>query len=502
MRNLRKATLMVIFYCIAGPLFTQEDQSSLPSIENADFTYLTGDSWYRALLMGNSAGYLHSCATVEQDANGPYLRTVEEMSLKFDFGQGPVNISATTVTEYSTDLKPRRIRAESNEFGRPRKVEAVMQGAELHVNTVAGEVTRSKVLTPGPKFGSELIFGLAAAQGRITTGNTYSFQTFVPELEMLVDFDVVCLGPEKVTVNGRELDGIKMSFQAKAIGLEMTWWMDEGGNILRQSMPGVLGLVIEKVTEQEALDSLTPFVLADHIPVEGNMGDTRSLTYVRLKASSSGVPAVELIPECPLQHVAPLDGDDAEVTVQAETEEGLAGHVLPCTDPQLVEFLSATDIIQSDDPAIIAKAREIVGEETDAWEAAKRLILWVYREMGKVDHDPRPVTASECLTMMKGDCSEHATLLCALARAVGIPSKFVTGVVYLRDGYYYHAWNELYIGRWVSCDPTWGEITCNAGHLILASGSLTSESFARTNLQAVRCMGVLTLEVLVYRTKE
>jgi len=278
--------------------------------------------------------------------------------------------------------------------------------------------------------------------------------------------------------------------------------MDAEGNIVKQQMPALMNLVIEKVTEEEALAVVAPFTIADHIPVSEPMGSARSLAYVRLKAGSPGLPAAELIPSTPLQTVAPLGERDAEVTVRAETEEGLKGHALPFSGADLDEFLAPNDTIQSADPDIVAKAREIVGDETDAWEAAQKLTRWVYANMTPVEHDPRPITASECLKLLKGDCTEHATLLCALARAVGIPSKFVTGVVYLNDGYYYHAWNELYVGRWVSCDPTWGEVTSNAGHLVLASGSLTNESFAKTNLDAVRSMGVLTLEVLEHRAKE
>jgi hypothetical protein len=323
----------------------------------------------------------------------------------------------------------------------------------------------------------------------------------VPELEVLVDFEAECMGRENVTVKGAEVNALKVALRAKAIGMEMDWWMDADGDIVKQQMPALMNLVIEKVTEEEALAVVAPFTIADHIPVSEPMGDTRSLAYVRLKAGSPGVPAAELIPSTPLQTVTPLGEREAEVVVCAETEEGLKGHRLPFSGAELDEFLAPNDIIQSADPDVVAKAKEVVGDETDAWEAAQKLTRWVYSNMTKVDHDPRPITASECLKIMKGDCSEHATLLMALARAVGIPSKFVTGLVYLNDGYYYHAWNELYVGRWVAVDPTWGEVTLDAAHLTLASGSLTNESFAKTNLAAVRGMGVLGLEVLEHRTR-
>jgi transglutaminase-like putative cysteine protease len=497
----REAVYMALLVCLA-PTGLGHCADPLPKLEHIDLAVLATEGWFRASLMGAPVGYVHSTATVRNGEGGPRLRTVEEMSLKVDFGRGAFDVNATTATDYGSDLKPQRIHAQQDEFGRTKTIDAVLEGGQLKVRTRAGDLETEKVLTPGPDFGSELILSLVAAQGLLPDKATYAFQAFVPELEMLVDFEAECMGREDVTVKGVEVNALKVVLRARSIGMEMQWWMDAEGDIVKQQMPAMMNLVIEKVSEEEALAAVAPFTIADHIAVSEPMGSARALGYVRLKAGSPGVPAAELIPSAPLQTVTPLGERDAEVAVRAETEEGLSGHTLPFSGPDLQEFLAPNDTIQSADPDIVAKAKEVIGSETDAWEAAKKLVNWVYANMTKVDHDPRPITASECLKTMKGDCSEHATLLCALARAAGIPSKFVTGVVYLNDGYYYHAWNELYVGRWVSCDPTWGEVTSNAGHLVLASGSLTSESFAKTNLDAVRSMGVLTLEVLEHRAKE
>lgn len=496
----RMAILMAMICCMM-PTGRSRAADALPALGEVDLHGLAGEGWFRASLLGVPVGYLQSSMTVEDADHGPVLRGAEAMCLKIDFGRGPLEVKATTVTEYGDDLRPDMLRSVQDEFGRVKTVEAIVNNGQIHVRTQAGEISREKTLTPGPTFGSELMFSVAAMQGLLPDTAHYQFQAFVPELEMLVDFDVRCLGRENIAVNGEDIEALKVSYTADSIGLTMDSWIGPGGDLLRQAVPGMMNLLLEKVSEEEALAIAAPFTISDHVPVSRSMGDTKRLAYVRLKAGSSGLPASELVPETHLQHIAALEDEEAEVTVKAEVEQGLEGHDLPFSGPDLEEFLSSTDILQADDPAIAAKAREVIGDEKDAWAAAKKLVTWVYREMTKVDHDPRPITASECLATMKGDCSEHATLLCAMSRAVGIPSKFVTGLVYLNGGYYYHAWNELYVGRWVGVDPTWGETTVDAGHLVLAAGSLTSESFARTNLAAVRSMGVLSLEVLDHRTK-
>jgi len=58
--------------------------------------------------------------------------------------------------------------------------------------------------------------------------------------------------------------------------------------------------------------------------------------------------------------------------------------------------------------------------------------------------------------MGAGDCNEHAVLLAALGRAVGVPTRLVAGVVYVDGAFLYHAWCEVWLGEWVAVDPAFG----------------------------------------------
>ena len=74
------------------------------------------------------------------------------------------------------------------------------------------------------------------------------------------------------------------------------------------------------------------------------------------------------------------------------------------------------------------------------------------------------------LRTRRGDCNEHAVLLAALARAAGIPARVVAGAVYADDGFYYHAWNELWLGAWVSADAVFDQMPADATHVKLVEG--------------------------------
>jgi hypothetical protein len=85
------------------------------------------------------------------------------------------------------------------------------------------------------------------------------------------------------------------------------------------------------------------------------------------------------------------------------------------------------------------------------------------------------------LQSRSGDCTEHSVLFAALARAVGIPTEQVAGVMYAQGfgGFAYHAWNRVYVGQWIEVDPTFNEgppNSVNPTHIVFAFGPLERQS--------------------------
>jgi len=76
----------------------------------------------------------------------------------------------------------------------------------------------------------------------------------------------------------------------------------------------------------------------------------------------------------------------------------------------------------------------------------------------------------------RGDCTEHAVLLTAMARALGIPARVVTGVVYAdrMSGasrvFVPHAWAQAWIdNRWISFDSALRRF--DSSHIALGTGN-------------------------------
>jgi transglutaminase-like putative cysteine protease len=81
-------------------------------------------------------------------------------------------------------------------------------------------------------------------------------------------------------------------------------------------------------------------------------------------------------------------------------------------------------------------------------------------------------------------------LFAALARAAGIPARVEAGVVYLRGKFYYHAWNLLYLGRWVTADALFDQLPADVTHIRFVTGSMQQP------LDLVGLVGKLTITVL------
>ena len=68
-----------------------------------------------------------------------------------------------------------------------------------------------------------------------------------------------------------------------------------------------------------------------------------------------------------------------------------------------------------------------------------------------------PLSVYDIIEKKSGDCSEHALLFNTLARAAGIPSREITGLInYDGNKFGLHAWNEVFMddGFWYQVDAS------------------------------------------------
>jgi hypothetical protein len=64
--------------------------------------------------------------------------------------------------------------------------------------------------------------------------------------------------------------------------------------------------------------------------------------------------------------------------------------------------------------------------------------------------------------------------------------------VYLDGSFYYHAWVEIYLGKWIAVDPTMNQLPADATHIKFVEGELDKQ------LLLLSIVGKIAVDVLEY----
>jgi len=253
-------------------------------------------------------------------------------------------------------------------------------------------------------------------------------------------------------------------------------WINRDGLVVREETPNGWVLQIEdrKTIEKYLAESKGGSVdlLKDvSVSTERKLQNPRKTRFMKLQVT--GIDLKDFNFDRERQKV--IDPDAGIIEISSIGPPAKADMKTVSDMENLGGFLRPSTWIDSNDPAIRAKAAEIAGNEKNSWNVAEKIGEWVYKNIEKCFIPEVPV-ATSVLKNKKGDCNEHTVLFVALARASGIPAEMCAGLVYLNDGFYYHAWPKVFVGKWVHLDPTLGQDIADATHFELVSGGLSSQA--------------------------
>jgi transglutaminase-like putative cysteine protease len=274
-------------------------------------------------------------------------------------------------------------------------------------------------------------------------------------------------------------------------GNRLSFWLDRDGSILKEE--GFMGLVMTKSSAANAPMNIETgneddFYELSAVSVDKKIPRPNKLKALRLRIKdtlhlNTGQSAFN---DGKRQTYV---GDILEITREGEPLK--ADFTLPYNsdDVEFRPYLVPEFNIESDEEEIVRQALKIIGDNREPVSCAGKIMEWVYRNLEK-----RPVvnvpSALEVIRAKAGDCNEHATLLTALLRAVGIPARICVGLVYSRDKFFYHAWNEVYVGEWITMDATLNQMPADVSHVRLMRGNLDKQ------VEIIGVIGKLELEVI------
>lgn len=504
MRSPLSLLLLLLLALVAAPSATAIAPNRVPTLGD-EVVY---EDWHVLRVQGADSGYVHTRVT--RAGSGDAARFVVEVdtAMRIKRMGAVVDITATQRSVEGADGSLSRMDSTLNMSNRPTStVTTFEEGVALVRTTVMGE-TREQRVDIAPDCLGPYWLGKRAAARFDEPGAAFELRTWTSDAsdDTLVSIEVV--GREDVVVEGQKRSLVRYESTMQSMGVSSTVWADDEGNSIRTSTP-MMGMTIETVFSDEATarrayaegGSLSPDVFRQSMIVaEHHLPASRSVDRAELVITprSDSVDLGGLADA--RQSVRPLEGDTGSLAVTIERRVPPAGTVAPIDRADFPDdvaiCLEPSSMLQSDHPDIVALAREAVGDETDAWLAAQRIEAWVEANLTEKNMDVGFASALEVCTDRAGDCTEHAVLLSAMARAAGIPSRVAMGLLYIGGIWGGHAWSEVWIdGAWYALDGTVGTGSVDALHLTLARLNLSEGSPMSEFAVLLRSIGEVDIEV-------
>jgi transglutaminase-like putative cysteine protease len=366
----------------------------------------------------------------------------------------------------------------------------IVDGDELKVKikSVSGETNRTLRTKEGLTVFALLPKWLAKRP--MSVGGEYKVPLFEPSAVIMgVDADdlISTHKVEELEEVENEHSGLVETFRVTTefLGSNYTTWITRDGEVIKQTIPpGLTAVKDSGADNQDESFSTFDITTKTSIPTDVRITNPRGLGYLRAE-----VTGLEDIEDMNFNDGYRQQYKNNVIEIRSQDLSQLADYALPYNAQTERDFLLPTYLIQSDDELMKAKARAIVKDESDPVKAASQISRWVYKTLKKEGTVSLP-NALDVLKTKKGDCNEHAVLFAALARASGIPTKVVMGTIYIDGRFYYHAWNEVFLGKWVAVDSTYGQLPADATHIKLIEGDLKKSG------EIMKVVGKIKIKVL------
>jgi len=446
------------------------------------------ERWFGIYVDNERAGFYHQ--TIAEAAEG--YRMEGDSSVRIKVMGFSKDATSREVYLVGKGLALRSFEIEQNINGELTRLTGTAGGSVLRLRIESNGKTTSRQI----RFKSDIFPGPALniypmMQG-FPVGKTVKILTFDPEEIKVKEVKITVLGEEQ-TPDGQpalKLSNNLYPFVANDI------WMDGQGNTILESVRD--GLVMTKAEDSKALaayvglltiarkDLIYDFSMVRAVPALKNQEKLKGLS-VEISGWNNALPL--------LQEGGQImeKAGEGRITIKTGTAVPIALQKNP-TIPEATElqkFLKPAEKIESDAPEIVARVKKIAEGKAGQNEIARALTAWTAEWLKDTVDDGGGAVAS--LASRTGNCQTHARLYTALARAAGIPTRFVSGLVSLEGkGFLYHSWAESFLdGRWIAVDPTYNQLPANPTHLKFFEGH-TQEDLA----PLIAIIGKISIKVL------
>ncbi len=333
-------------------------------------------------------------------------------------------------------------------------------------------VTAQMLPLSGPLYPAAAM-GLFPIRSGLAVGRTYRYLAYSGETQTVAEAEQRILAFERSEL----FDGAAFRIDTTYQGQTTTTWMDTRGlPVLERSLNGVLISALEDETRAKrylaaaSLNKKDMILDFSRIPLEPPLEKPRD--RVALDLEIAGLDARFLLAPTPQQHCT-YERNQLRCALHRIAPGDPAADRAPA--PRVAD-LGMSVAVPTGHPRIAKLAREIAARASGRTAQATAIVAWLQQNIAQGPNDV--FSALDVLDSRKAECQGHSFLYAALARALGIPTRVVNGIVYSDDyaGFYYHTWAESLLDNgWIAVDPTFGQVGADATHVKLIEGETPSD---------------------------
>ncbi len=496
--------LPVIWLVLMGSLYERNSIRSILemdpqiNVDNPDQVIMR-EEWRGVYLNDQKVGNAHyTLKEGRGQMNGTY-EMENESNISILLGGTHQNVKMSGVTALDKDLLLIGFDFKLGASGQNTSVKGKIIRNKLRLDITGLGGTSSKTISITQRPYSTDAINLFLLKKGFPIGTKFRLPIFDPGTLGSTEIELEVMGKVPVTINDTKRDAYKVEERFK--GLTQDAWISPKGEVLKESA-SIAGLTFSSINEPKEIatalvgkqNNSQDLLFATSVDMVGEIPDPRKTTELKLKLYGvfpknfkAADDRQKLIPsEDTTQDYVSLDIQSKDLSAPVLRKTGETKDFTP--------YLAPSPLIQSDDSTLRQQAMKIVGQGTNRVVAVQKLANWVHKNMRQQFIISIP-SAKDILKDPRGDCKVHSTLFAGLARSIGIPTKMDVGIVYANGGFFYHAWNEVWVGQWIPIDCTFGQTRVDATHIKLFEGDLDQA------LLLTQYLGKMKVEVLNSNTR-
>ncbi len=286
-------------------------------------------------------------------------------------------------------------------------------------------------------------------------------------------FNMSTMKAENIIIEVQELIPVKLGINVNtvyrlSVGGNMLW-MSSNGQTVKEKSPSGLNYYAETETIAKSKEKKKIF---DYLSLPVIKSEKLLLHPEKLSSVKIRLLGLDLS-EYPLLNEGrqTINGDIIEISRETIDLMKEQNYDLPYKGKGLEEFLAPTPFVQSDHHTVLYNAKKYIVLEESAFRLARYLTGNLYLTIRK-----KPVlqivSSMEIFETHAGESNEHTVMFTSFARAGGLPTRMVGGLVYLKGHFYYHTWPEIWLKQWVPVDPTMGQFPADVTHIRMMEGDI------------------------------